>query len=73
LTFPVETTVILMLGGTQVDSSVTLRKGLGAVDGVAGTAFAEIGTAFAMHPELSSDMARMSRSMTETKYSVDDK
>jgi hypothetical protein len=31
---PGETTVILMLGGTQAASSVILRNGLGACDGV---------------------------------------
>jgi len=65
LTFPVETTVILMLGGTQVDNSVILRKGFGGVDDVAGTAFADVGIAFAMHCELNNETARISRNMAE--------
>ena len=63
---PAETTVILMLGGTQAASSVMLRNGragcggVGAFDGVGGTAFAR-------HVELRIDMARMSPNMVENE------
>ncbi len=55
--------MILMLGGTQADSCVTLRNGSGAIDDVAGTACADVGTAFTRHVELSSDIERMSPNM----------
>jgi hypothetical protein len=58
--------VILMLGGTQADSCVTLRNGSGAIDNVAGTACADVGTAFTRHVELSSDIERMSPNMVES-------
>jgi hypothetical protein len=47
-----------MLGGTQAANSVMLRNGLGACDGVRGTAFAR-------QVELRIEMARMSPNMAE--------
>ena len=55
---PGETTVTLMLGGTQATNSVMLRNGLGACDGVGGTAFAR-------QVELRTEMARRSPNMAE--------
>lgn len=55
---PGETTVTLMLGGTQAANVVMLRNGLGACGGVGGTAFAR-------QAELRIEMAKMSPNMAE--------
>lgn len=59
---PGDTTVILMLGGTQAVSSVIFRKVFGTFDGAGVGA---VGTVFARHVELRIDMMRMSPNMVE--------